>query len=160
MKISIIACTDLGNGLGYQGKLLYKIKDDLKQFRSLTEGKAVLMGRKTHEEIKRPLTGRLNFVVSSSSKFKGCINVRSFQEAIDKAKTLDVKHLFIIGGAGIYREALKIADSIYLTKVYHKKEADRHFGFDRTEFKLKKQSLKKYSKEEYLYYQFFEYVKE
>jgi dihydrofolate reductase len=89
----------------------------MERFKSLTMGHAVIMGRRTHEAIGGPLQGRRNLVLSRRPGYsaRGCEVFTSLEAAIVAAGP--GSEVFIIGGAEIYREALRIADRLYLTLV-------------------------------------------
>lgn len=125
--ITIIAAVAQNNALGKNNKLLWHLPADLKRFKKTTVGHCVIMGRKTFESLGKPLPYRLNIVVSRNKLFnaKGCIIVNSLEEAIEKS-TQDANP-FILGGAEIYRQALKFADKLDITFVHHSFEGDAFF---------------------------------
>jgi dihydrofolate reductase len=124
-------------GLGFENDLLFKIPADLKRFRDLTTGHPVIMGRRTWESLPlkfRPLPGRTNIVVSSQTEgFEGAIVCKSVPEAIAEAKKID-SEIGIIGGAGIFTEALPYTDTLYLTEIDAEKEADVFFPEFKNDF--------------------------
>jgi dihydrofolate reductase len=126
--LSIIVAVDENNAIGKDNKLLWRLAEDLKHFKSVTDGHPVIMGRKTFESIGKALPGRNNIIISRNPQFTatGCIVVPSLEKAIAVASAID-EHQFIIGGASVYREAIQLADTIYLTVVHHKYEADAFF---------------------------------
>ena len=130
--IIIIAAYSSNMVIGKNGRIPWKIDGDLKRFKKLTTGNVVVMGRKTHEEIGRPLPDRVNVVVSSTGEYEGCINVRSLKEALERFPKRDI---FIAGGARLYSEALDIADTMYITEVCAEIEGDTFFPkFDESKF--------------------------
>jgi len=128
--ISIIAAIGKNRELGKDNKLLWKIPEDMKRFKTLTLGKVVVMGRKTYESLPerfRPLPNRTNVVVTKNSDYKapGCFVLSSITDAIKKNKD---KEIFIIGGASIYSQSIKYAQKLYLTLVNDVfPEADAYF---------------------------------
>lgn len=125
MEINVIAACDQNGLIGINGKLPWHLPDDLKRFREMTIGHTVIMGRKTYESIGRPLVGRTNFVVTSSFKHNGVkdmYQVMTFDIAISLAKSRPLQRIFVIGGVGMYHEALKTADTMYLTLVHTPRE--------------------------------------
>ena len=118
MTISIIAAVAKNRAIGYKNKLLYSIGDDMKRFKALTTGHTVIMGRKTFESLPfGALPNRRNIVISNSKKhIDGCECMNSINDAIHSCKNED--EIFIIGGGEIYRQALPIADRLYLTIVH------------------------------------------
>lgn len=116
MKL-IIAC-DPNGGIGYDNKLPWtNIRGDLPRFKRLTDGQAVIMGRKTWDSLpKKPLPGRLNFVVSSSELEAEHHNVIRVPDM--KFNKADDVEFWIIGGAKLVETSWKNIDEIHLTKVY------------------------------------------
>lgn len=114
--IAIIAARSKNNVIGKDGKIPWSIEGEQSQFRELTTGNAVIMGRKTYEEIGRPLPDRLNILVSKSVGFIGenIITVKSLEEGIKKAGERDV---FLAGGYGIFKEGLPLVDKMYITDI-------------------------------------------
>lgn len=129
-KVSIIAAMDSVRGIGRGNKLMWHISEDLKHFKELTSGKAVIMGRKTFESIGRALPNRVNIVVTKNREFRaeGCIIANSLEEALlaaaEKKKSGEI---FIIGGGEIYKQAMPFADKLYLTIVEGDFGADTFF---------------------------------
>jgi dihydrofolate reductase len=134
-KLSIIAAIGRNRALGKDGKLLWSIPDDLKRFKELTVGHAVVMGRKTWESLPekvRPLPGRVNIVITRQAGYEapGAIIARSFEEALRVAGD----GAFIIGGAEIYALALPHTSRLYLTLIDDEKEGDIYFPAYEKEF--------------------------
>ncbi len=129
MKISIIAAIGPNRELGRNNKLLWHIGEDLKRFKKLTQGHAVIMGRKTYESIGKPLPNRTNIIITHDDKFSAhnCIVVHSIKEAIKIGKDLSPEEIFFIGGGEVYRQALPYAQKLYLTVVEGRYEADTFF---------------------------------
>ena len=116
---------------------MWHIKEDMRFFRTTTSGHAVVMGRKTFESLgSRPLPKRTNIVITRADReFEGALTAHSLEEAIRLAE--GDEEIFIIGGAQIYREALRIADRMYITRVMHDYEGDTSFpDIDLSEWKL------------------------
>lgn len=128
-KISIIAAVAHHNAIGYKQELLCYLPADLKHFKELTSGHAIIMGRKTFESLpKGALPNRHNIVLTRDKllQFTGCTTVTTMQEAIIAAE--EDSELFIIGGASVYQEALAFANRIYLTLIDHQfEQADTFF---------------------------------
>lgn len=135
--ISIIVAIAQNGTIGDKNSLLWHIKEDMRFFRTTTSGHAVVMGRKTFESLgSRPLPKRTNIVITRADRsFDGALTAHSLQEAISLAG--DDEEVFIIGGAQIYAEALKVADRIYITHVEHDYEGDTSFpSIDLSEWRL------------------------
>lgn len=120
MVISIIVAVAENNVIGDNNSLIWHIPNDLKRFKTITMGHAVIMGRKTFESIGKPLKGRKNLIITRQKNYhaEGCQVVFSLEEALGLLK--NEKEVFIIGGGEIYRNAFSIANKIYLTKVHKK----------------------------------------
>ncbi|MEO6761273.1 MAG: dihydrofolate reductase [Candidatus Saccharimonadales bacterium] len=112
----IVVAYDLNRGIGANNDLLWQrdLPADLKQFKELTTGQSVVMGRKTFESIGRPLPNRQNIVVSHSVvEWPGVESSTSIEAAYELAKHA----VFIIGGASIYEQSLPSVDVIHATEV-------------------------------------------
>lgn len=145
-KTSIVVAIDKNRGIGYKNELLYKIPGDLKRFRRITLGHPVIMGYKTYQSIGHPLSKRTNIVLSRNKELKisGVYVFNNLEEAIDFAKSKDKDEVFIIGGASIYKQAISLADRLYLTIINDQKQADTYFP-KYSEFKKNIfQQIKKY----------------
>jgi dihydrofolate reductase len=115
--ISIIAAVGVKFEIGKNNELLWHLPSDFKYFKQQTNGKVIIMGRKTFESIGRPLSDRLNIIVSRSEfKYAGVVATTSLEDAIDRAKEHGGE-IMIIGGSTIYNQAINKADRIYLTHV-------------------------------------------
>ncbi len=102
--------------IGRRGQLPWQVPEDLKRFKALTMGHALVMGRATHESIGRPLPGRRNVVVTRGSRtFEGCEVAHSLDEAL--ALVADDPLPFLIGGAELYRQGLPRVTHLFLTKL-------------------------------------------
>lgn len=102
--------------IGNNGCIPWKIPGEQKRFKELTTGNVVVMGRRSYEEIGKPLPNRTTIVVSKTKEFKGenCYTVNSFQEAIELAGDRDI---FVSGGARLYEEAIPLVDKMYITEI-------------------------------------------
>jgi dihydrofolate reductase len=130
-KISIIAAIGQNRELGKNNKLLWHIPEDLKRFKQLTQGHAVIMGRKTYESIGRPLPNRTNIIITRDQSFRApnCIIYHSFEDVIKDINSGKINggEVFIIGGGQIFELALPYADKLYLTIVEGTYDADTFF---------------------------------
>ena len=117
-KISIIAAVDRRMAIGFENKLLFWLPNDLKRFKALTTGNTILMGRKTFESLpKGALPNRRNIVLSSNpaTECPGAEVFPSLEAALQSCK--EEEHIYIIGGASIYQQALSLAGDLCLTKM-------------------------------------------
>lgn len=128
-KISLIAAISKNRALGRNNDLIWRIPDDLKRFRKLTEHHPIIMGRKTYESIGRPLPHRTNIIVTRDANFQalGCVITHSLNEALAKALEVETDEIFIIGGGQIFEESIKKADKLYLTVIDSNAEGDVYF---------------------------------
>jgi dihydrofolate reductase len=127
--ISLLVAADESNVIGKNNQLPWHLPDDLKYFKNLTWGMPVLMGRNTFESIAKPLPGRKNIVITRNQDWQqpGVETVHSIEEAIEKAKEADVKEIFVIGGAEIFKTTFSKAGRLYLTRIHHTFEGDVFF---------------------------------
>lgn len=127
--VTIIAAIGLNNALGKDNDLIWHLPADLKRFKKTTTGFPIIMGRKTFESIGKPLPNRTNIIVTRNSDYKqdGCLVKSSLREAIDAIP--DQEHVFIIGGAQIYHQAINenLADALDITLVHESFSADVFF---------------------------------
>ena len=114
--IGLIVARSKNNVIGKNGAIPWKIKGEQKQFRELTTGNVVIMGRRSYEEIGHPLPNRETIVVSRTKEYSGenLYTVKSVKEAIDM---LGNKEGFVAGGYGLYSEAIPLVDVMYITEV-------------------------------------------
>ena len=124
--ISLIVAVAEQGVIGQQNALPWRLSGDLKRFKALTMGKPMIMGRKTYDSIGRPLPGRTNIVITRQSDLQlpGCVVVTSLDQAIN---SVQADEYMVIGGAEIYRQALPLAQRVYLTQVHAKVDGDAFF---------------------------------
>jgi len=104
------------------GKIPWHIPEDLKRFKEITDGHAVIMGRGTFDSLgRKPLPNRLNVVIASNERFgrnrDGVLFVNSHEEALMVCAKSFYRDVYIVGGESIYREAMYYADMILLTRI-------------------------------------------
>lgn len=133
MTISLIAAMSVGNQvIGNKNEIPWHLPNDFKHFKDLTMGKPIIMGRKTHESIKKVLPGRTNIVISSHRDFyaHGAAVVFSINAALDLAAMSDPgKEIMVIGGGHVYRQTIDVADTIYATFVYGNFDGNVYFPY-------------------------------
>ena len=117
--------------IGRGGDLPWRLPADMARFRTLTMGKPIVMGRRTHESIGRPLDGRLNIVVTRRSGYRapGCTVTPSLEAAFEAAASAEpgTGAIAVIGGASIYAATLADAVRIHLTLVHASIDGDVRF---------------------------------
>lgn len=127
-NISIIVAVAQNFAIGLNNELLFHLPDDLKRFKQITTGKALIMGRRTYFSLpKAPLPNRRNIVVTDvpGETFAGCETVSSVEEAI--ALVANEPEAFVIGGGMIYKQFYPLAGKLYLTLVHKDMKADTFF---------------------------------
>lgn len=127
--LSLLVAADENNVIGKDNKLPWHLPNDLKYFKNLTWGMPILMGRKTFESIGKPLPGRTSIVITRNKDWghEGVTVVHSVEEAIAAAKEQDIKEVFVIGGAEIFKTSFDRANRIYLTRIHHAFDGDVYF---------------------------------
>jgi dihydrofolate reductase len=153
--IKIIVAMSKNRAIGNSNRLIWKLSADLKRFKEMTTGAAVVMGRKTYESIGKPLPNRRNIVVTANSEYAadGCEIFGSFDRALESCG----HDCFVIGGAEIYRQAMAFADRIYLTLVHEELEGDAFFPeIGKDWVKISREDFCADNKNEYAY-SFIEY---
>ena len=147
MKLSLIVAISENAVIGRGGELPWHLAADLRRFKRLTMGHAILMGRKTWESIGRALPGRTSIVITRQTDYQTgddkTLLASSLDEALKIASQADCEqdHLFIIGGAAIYEMALPRADRLYVTRIHANVEGDVSFPpVDWSQWQLKEQS--------------------
>ena len=128
MKL-IIACDPKG-GIGYENKLPWsKIEGDLPRFKELTTGKVILMGRNTWEGLPvKPLPNRINVVVTN----KDIMGVTTFTGIPDR-DTMDLKDVWLIGGAKLINSCWHLIDEVYLTRTLIEYKCDAYIDLQKLE---------------------------
>jgi dihydrofolate reductase len=134
MTVSLIVAMGRNRVIGADNKMPWHLSADLRRFKQITLGKPIVMGRRTHESIGRPLPGRKNIVLTSDRYYAapGCTVVHGLEEALEAA---DADEVMIIGGSSLYREFLPRAERIHLTLIHREFAGDTFFPeFDSREW--------------------------
>lgn len=125
MKISMIVAYGKNWEIGLNNEMLWHISEDFKNFKTITSGHHILMGRKTFESIGKPLPNRTSLVLSNSGfEHEGVHTFTDVQEAFNFARQSAEEELFIIGGANIYETLFPYVDKMYLSEVNFEGVAD------------------------------------
>jgi dihydrofolate reductase len=129
MLISLVVAASENNAIGKDNKLLWHLPNDMKFFKNTTWAMPVIMGRKTYDALGKPLTGRTNIVITRQRAWKaeGVKVVKNLDEAIIAAAHTDAKEAFVIGGGEIFKESMRRAHRIFLTRVHAVLEGDTFF---------------------------------
>jgi dihydrofolate reductase len=123
-SLALVFAVARNGTIGVEGRLPWRLPDDLRRFRELTLGHAVIMGRRTWDSLPRALPQRQNIVVTRDRSFRanGADIVHSLPEALERVAL--PAPVFCIGGAELYRLALPHADRLYLTEIARDFEGD------------------------------------
>lgn len=132
--IALIVAHSKNRVIGNLGCIPWRIKGEQRRFKELTTGNVVIMGRRSYEEIGRPLPNRLTIVVSNTKTFEdeGVKTARTLEEAIKMAGDKDI---YISGGARIYEEAMPLVEKMYITEIDLDVKGDTYFPqFNKSDF--------------------------
>lgn len=137
--IALIVAFSKNRVIGNEGRIPWNIEGEKKRFKELTIGNVVIMGRRTYEEIGKPLPNRYTIVVSNTEKyeFENCTTVSSLPEAIAvaKEKFAGTRKIYISGGAKLYEESIDMVDKMFITEIDTVLEGDTFFPeFDESKF--------------------------
>ena len=126
-KVSLIVAVAKNGVIGTGGTMPWHITEDFAHFKAVTLGHSVVMGRKTYESIGRPLPRRRNIVITRNAELsiEGCEMATSLEAAL--ALCEGEEEVFVIGGGEIYRQAMPLADKLYITHVGIEVEGDTCF---------------------------------
>jgi dihydrofolate reductase len=157
LVLKAIAAIDNHNGIGYQGDLLYNIPADMKYFVQQTGNDPVIMRRGTFESFGgRPLPRRMNIMITRDSEYnaKGAYRVETLDQALAIVKKENYNVAWIIGGAGLYAEALPLCHEIHITQIHAEKTADTFFPTFKDTFTLSSESEKMFDEKNGVEFQF------
>jgi dihydrofolate reductase len=124
--LTLIVARARNGVIGRDNQLPWRLPEDLAFFKRTTMGAPIIMGRKTHESIGRPLPGRRNIVVTrdAARRYEGCDVVTSVEDALKLSPDAEA---FLIGGAQLYADAIARADKLIITEIDADFEGDTHF---------------------------------
>ncbi len=117
IRVSILVGKAKNDVIGHQNSIPWHLSEDMKHFKATTLGHTIIMGRKTYESIGKPLPGRRTIVVSRNPglRIEGVTPSTSLGEAIALAG--EAPNIFVVGGAGIFREAMAVANRLIVTEI-------------------------------------------
>ncbi len=126
-RIAFVVARDRHGVIGKDGRLPWRLPDDMRHVRELTVGKPLIMGRRTFDSIGRPLPDRVSIVLTRDETFRcdGCLVARTPDEAVALAG--DAPEIIVFGGAGVFTYFLPRTDRIYLTEVDTEAAGDTYF---------------------------------
>jgi dihydrofolate reductase len=124
--IALVVAIAENRVIGKDNQLIWHLPKDLQHFKKLTLGHPMVMGRKTFEAIGKPLPGRTSIIVTHQPNYaapEGCIVAPSLEKALEHGLALD-EQVMVVGGGEIYKQALPLAEIVYLTLVHESFEGD------------------------------------
>lgn len=139
-NLSLIVAIAKNGVIGVNNTLPWHLPEDLKRFRALTTGHHIIMGRKTYDSLGRLLPGRTTVIVTRNPEYKveGAVVVHSLEAAI--AACGDDNEAFLIGGAELYQDGLKLANKLYITEIEAEYAGDAFFpAFNQADWQLLEQ---------------------
>ncbi|MGE0340817.1 MAG: dihydrofolate reductase [Xanthobacteraceae bacterium] len=159
LPLVIVVAVAENGVIGREQQLPWRIPGDLKHFKAVTMGKPLVMGRKTHESIGKPLPGRTNLVLTRDQDWRaeGVIIAHSLEEILrlanEDANKTGANEIAIIGGSSLFEELLPSVSKIELTEVHASPEGDVYFPqYDRTSFReTRREGPMQGDKDEYAY---------
>lgn len=158
--ITVIAAVAKNRAIGYKNKLIYWLPNDLKRFKQLTTGHTIIMGSNTFRSLpKGALPNRRNVVLSRRSKdIPGCDVYPSLEKALKSCQPDE--DIYIIGGASVYEQAVKVADRLCLTEIDDvPQEADTFFP-DYSDWRVETKEAHPKDERHAFEYAFVDYVRE
>jgi dihydrofolate reductase len=157
-RLSILVAMAQNRTIGINNTLPWRCPEDLKRFKALTMGHHMVMGRKTFDSIGKPLPGRTTVVVTRNRNLKidGCLILHSLEEAL--AACRGDAEIFVVGGAELYKQALPMADTLYITEIRQEVEGDAYFPeFDKAQWQETSREKRRQETPQPLEYDFVTY---
>ncbi len=137
MNLSIVVARTLNHVIGKDNTMPWHLPVDLAWFRQNTLGKPVIMGRKTYESIGRLLPKRPNIILSRNDfAVEGAYSATSLIQAVEIAQNFANDEIMLIGGGELFKQALPLANKLYLTEIQAEIEGDTFFEFDEENWQL------------------------
>lgn len=130
--VSLICAMTLKGVIGNNGTMPWQLRRDMKRFKKLTTGSAVVMGPKTYASIGKPLPGRLNIIITTSRKYEappGVLVAHDSRQALELAAIRQYAEFFAIGGATVYTSFMSLpqTEHLFITHINSDIEGDTHF---------------------------------
>ena len=128
MTVTLVAAVAANGVIGRDGGLPWRLSEDLRHFKALTTGHALVMGRRTYDSIGRPLPGRTTVVLTRDPAWRadGVLVARDIAEAIALASSVG-ERVFVVGGAQVYAAALPHVDRMVVTHLDEPADGDTYF---------------------------------
>lgn len=147
--ISLIVARTQNHVIGKENTMPWHLPVDLAWFRKQTVGKPVIMGRKTYESIGRLLPKRPNIILSRSGfEVEGAYSAKTFEQALEIAQNFAISdEIMVIGGGELFKQAIPIANKLYLTEIQANLEGDTFFEFDEKQWNLLEENFSEIDQE-------------
>ena len=160
--LSMIVAIANNNVIGKDNKLIWKLPEDLKRFKTITSGKTIIMGRKTFESLGRVLPNRFHIVLTKNKEYefkhdqvKIVYDINELKEYIESEE----EH-FVIGGEAIYKMLMPVSQKLYITKLYENFEGDTYFPeIDENVWKIEKRQKGIKNEENPYDYEYIDYIR-
>lgn len=160
--LSMIVAIANNNVIGKDNKLIWRLPEDLKRFKTITSGKTIIMGRKTFESLGRVLPNRVHIVLTKNKDYhyeheqvKIVNNVEELKPYIESQE-----EYFVIGGEAIYKMLMPLAKKMYITKLYEDFDGDTFFPqIDENVWKVVKQEKGIKNEDNPYDYEYIDYIK-
>ena len=162
MIISMIVAMGKNRVIGKDNQLIWRLKDDMKNFVRLTKGNHILVGRKTFESFGKPLPNRTNLILTRNKDYHvdGTVTCLTVEQAIEVAKENKAKELVVCGGEEIYKMLLPKIDKLYLTVVDCELDGDAYFPqIDLTNFEIGESLNQEANEQNEFNWEYKEYLK-
>lgn len=147
--ISLIVARTQNHVIGKENTMPWHLPVDLAWFRKQTVGKPVIMGRKTYESIGRLLPKRPNIILSRSGfEVEGAYSAKTFEQALEIAQNFAISdEIMVIGGGELFKQAIPLANKLYLTEIQANLEGDTFFEFDEKQWNLVEENFSEIDQE-------------
>lgn len=147
--ISLIVARTQNHVIGKENTMPWHLPVDLAWFRKQTVGKPVIMGRKTYESIGKLLPKRPNIILSRSGfEVEGAYSAKTFEQALEIAQNFAISdEIMVIGGGELFKQAIPLANKLYLTEIQVNLEGDTFFEFDEKQWNLVEENFSEIDQE-------------
>lgn len=160
--LSMIVAIANNNVIGKDNKLIWRLPEDLKRFKTITSGKTIIMGRKTFESLGRVLPNRVHIVLTKNKDYHYEHEQVKIVNDIEELKPYieSQEEYFVIGGEAIYKMLMPLAKKMYITKLYEDFDGDTFFPqIDENVWKVVKQEKGIKNEDNPYDYEYIDYIK-
>lgn len=160
--LSMIVAIANNNVIGKDNKLIWRLPEDLKRFKTITSGKTIIMGRKTFESLGRVLPNRVHIVLTKNKDYHYEHEQVKIVNDVEELKPYieSQEEYFVIGGEAIYKMLMPLAKKMYITKLYEDFDGDTFFPqIDENVWKVVKQEKGIKNEDNPYDYEYIDYIK-